>query len=1646
MIRLRSSVGSLFALFALAACGGDDAPPPTPNVVQCERDPARLEASIRCVSDDTCPCGAFCDRGACAYECTSDADCAAGRCDAFGRCRADGDDAIVPAPPRLESARIRLGKTVLEPVEGSPAALRVTFTGAEPTTLRVATRDGALVECEPGAGFSDACELEEVSPGAEISLSVRRSEIEGPLGIGTVTVFGPSGAVSSASVIDGRGEDAPASPPLEPGVYRGEAVLVAIDGASPTVPTTLPLEAELWQGVLRVEDPYARLAPSGALIGAVDRGASTVAFPAGAWRVGEGFADMPTEVFTQAEVATLTAPDGAPVLRFERKLSFGGLVAGAAPEEVWSVYLERVDEPSGAAAPAVPPDFTPSVTAEARLEQATLPEQALGGAVGEPSASALAAAYGAASTTSLAVCAPAPAAWEEAARQVRAAWWAPSAGVGGTLADLSAGGGLPGLLADGLTAGGLGSDQGATLSVNRTDVTGLAARAIPCAVSFGVTTFDAGTCGDTTVTLAAYDECAAMEQAYGCAVSEVTSGSLSVEYTLELGGACATSGALTASGVPTRVCVLPQVPRGCAAAALCAEGASTSGLGAETLLGTGDATCAGTERAAALSVDLARAGGQPPTASEVFSTCRAALGAAAPGGDVDAIFGADACLEAYRVALAASAAARGASATEEARLLARVLGRHLELLTFLASEASERERIAAALRGTDDIPRPEEVLADIAGGLELLLHPVVAGAVFRLPADAVRAPDYRVALGSAQTPADAQVTLPVRMMEAATAITTLLDLRVERAALEADAAGLATISEIGPGLALLQHFAEALAARAPEAAWAPRYESAARRLLSVQRRLVLRVAGLKSGVNPLGIGQDDLPLYFFGDAVGSGGRFSAISDFLLGERPSDPAWAPFLVQRAQEALESARAQYAAQADRVYRAELSENQAQMRRVAVADEADGTLQELCGASDGSYVEDDGFSAASCFRAAACEPDVLTWYRDRVGVSNVAFQTCVSAQLKDVYGPAFGLRADLQGFFEGIDSPVTTGGACSAPVIQACDEGACLRCSDGRSIALGLDTLHMNTPALRASQGLEGVNDAVAAAVKRCADRWDATSLQGYLRTPRVSLDGRLPSPPDPPLDAVSCFRGAIGEAVLEIQGAQEDLEAARSEIAEARDVYEAEVNECARRFDTEQSILGSIESHRQLIDALTGTKLGADTTAEWAGQVKDCTATVSGLEGFGWQAGAAIGSCAAGAVEGAFNTVSLSLERDIELADRAFEQTLRALEAEADYQACLNDAARWLVGARTAAVGVKRAMTDVQSAYAQFQNLIELADDVWVEARATLADDLVDGVRPPTFDLWLDEAVTTYAARFRLARRAVYLAVLAVEYEYQATIPERGLALAAETPAELESVLQDLWASAGTRSIEGARPTDLKVVLSLRDQLLRIFDERVETVGERTLTAAQRFRMLLQDPRFARYEDGEYVGQLVPFGLAPLGTFGYDAGAVPVLAGSDCAERLWSVNASILGGEGLLEGSDSSFARIELWKQNVFFSQWCAPRDDEEFQVASVRPSRNLFREPGVGTDVGAELGGREPEAYSKARIEAYFGVERADLESEQYASGDTSELAARGLYGRYALFLPAEVLSRFENGSRTDGLVLDEVEDILLRLDYVSVAR
>mgnify|MGYP003666921389 FL=1 len=256
---------------------------------------------------------------------------------------------------------------------------------------------------------------------------------------------------------------------------------------------------------------------------------------------------------------------------------------------------------------------------------------------------------------------------------------------------------------------------------------------------------------------------------------------------------------------------------------------------------------------------------------------------------------------------------------------------------------------------------------------------------------------------------------------------------------------------------------------------------------------------------------------------------------------------------------------------------------------------------------------------------------------------------------------------------------------------------------------------------------------------------------------------------------------------------------------------------------------------------------------------------------------------------------------------------------------------------------------------------------------------------------------------------------------------------------------------TGTVGGSSPSELVQVVSLRAQLLQLGDRSEFPAGYYDLSEKDRFRLLVNADHFAVYsDDGSYLGQEIPFTIAPLSRFELGQGlGIPILSGSDCAERLWSVNASLVGET--LHTSDTSLTRVTLKKRNTFFSQWCgtAGPDGSDLQFASTRPARNLFLDPLAFADSAIPAVPipdastiDETRGYSNARIQARLNVSRAELESESFADGDSQELAGRGLYGEYALFIPAETLSI--DGS--EGLLLANVEDILLRLDYISVAR
>lgn len=173
------------------------------------------------------------------------------------------------------------------------------------------------------------------------------------------------------------------------------------------------------------------------------------------------------------------------------------------------------------------------------------------------------------------------------------------------------------------------------------------------------------------------------------------------------------------------------------------------------------------------------------------------------------------------------------------------------------------------------------------------------------------------------------------------------------------------------------------------------------------------------------------------------------------------------------------------------------------------------------------------------------------------------------------------------------------------------------------------------------------------------------------------------------------------------------------------------------------------------------------------------------------------------------------------------------------------------------------------------------------------------------------------------------------------------------------------------------------------------------------------------------DGEYVGQAIPFSLLP---------ALPELW-DQCAERLWSVAATIVG-DGLAQQSPRG--RLLILKRNTFHSRWCRGRGDgSSVQVGRIRPSGTLF-----GLQSNSANTPDEADSFVPATMHPWFNKPRIEFETDTNNHGSlmlgaTEALAGRGLYGDYLLIFPhVGLLDEIVNVSA--------IEDVLLRFDTYSI--
>ncbi|MGI5865312.1 MAG: hypothetical protein ACOX6T_25105 [Myxococcales bacterium] len=156
-LRFPRAFAAILALSLLGlACGDDDPKTEEPKQRTCRRDSALIAEAHDCRLDEHCPCGTHCELGRCTATCSTDADCAVGGCDLFGRCRERAAESrIAPLKPAG-----RVGIELPSPLTRVGAAsgerdVRFRLDAKGPETVRVEVDPGMEVaSAEIGRGIA----------------------------------------------------------------------------------------------------------------------------------------------------------------------------------------------------------------------------------------------------------------------------------------------------------------------------------------------------------------------------------------------------------------------------------------------------------------------------------------------------------------------------------------------------------------------------------------------------------------------------------------------------------------------------------------------------------------------------------------------------------------------------------------------------------------------------------------------------------------------------------------------------------------------------------------------------------------------------------------------------------------------------------------------------------------------------------------------------------------------------------------------------------------------------------------------------------------------------------------------------------------------------------------------------------------------------------------------------------------------------------------------------------------------------------------------------------------------------------------------------------------------------------------------------
>jgi hypothetical protein len=506
---------------------------------------------------------------------------------------------------------------------------------------------------------------------------------------------------------------------------------------------------------------------------------------------------------------------------------------------------------------------------------------------------------------------------------------------------------------------------------------------------------------------------------------------------------------------------------------------------------------------------------------------------------------------------------------------------------------------------------------------------------------------------------------------------------------------------------------------------------------------------------------------------------------------------------------------------------------------------------------------------------------------------------------------------------------------------------------------------------------------------------------------------------PFANASCLRGQLGSSALALTSAKRDVDTAIIEAHGNEQRYEAESRYCSIEQDAAARQDAALARHNNRMEKLRKMRAVATIAAGVMNGIGSSIANKNPM------------SALASGVE------AVGVMLDVKMANigAEFEEYQQREHHNAQIRQCFHNADQMKHAIDVANAQLRRRLLDTQMALLEMQNRKDEVNRHVREGIAALRRETGRTVPSVAHHYWLDERIDRFRMDFAWAKRLTYLAVRAVEYEFQQSLTLENEVLEATNPHALQDVLLALDQEQAGRTINGRRPEETSVVLSLREDVLQTYDRSRPShspdrlpAGERYWSSSRRFAERLRSPEFAMYdENGDYLGQGIPFSLKETGALEYR-----------CAERLWRVNATVQGD--VIDVSTPNVP-VLLLKRNTFTSQWCDGKegsDDETYQLGSVRPSAELFR-PGGSASADGETG-----AFSSALLFPWFNVIRSEFYREQYLEGSSEELAGRGLYGDYVLLFPESGLLEWTDEDPENDFALDRVEDVLVRFDLLSV--